>query len=251
MPFFHSRKRAYAYARRWARTGRRPAFRRHRRSFRRHTRRKMWKTPYSDFRNTKFTYHYAKLIASGAGPTFALEQLRANSIYDPEYAVGGGQPAGYNEAARLWTYYDVRACKVTCKFINASANAVQNCFIFAQPLNESAGVVGTWALIENAYAALKTEKRAKMKTISPAAAAYGAGSECVLSMYASTQKVMRTIHDGAFQVAFGSNPSAVDAWLFNIVVAEVTNTVSPVSCYIDYTVTYYVRCCQRSVSNLT
>lgn len=252
MPFFRGRRRALRFAHKWARTGRRP-FLRHR-TFRRrfaHPHRSRFRPNYPDTAARKFTYHYNTYIVSGGAATFQYEAVRGNSIFDPQYAVGGGTPAGYNEAARLWTYYDVRATKITVHLLNGSAGIMADAFLFAVPVNDVGSVTTTWASILSSYQALKPEKRAKLKLLQPAAAAYAGKCSAWMSMYCRTQKVLRTQHDGAFEIAFGSNPSAVDAWLFVIAVGDSLAAAMNMNVFLDITVTYYTRLRQRSMANLS
>lgn len=47
--------------------------------------------------------------------------LRGNSLYDPEYSVGGGQPIGYDNIKTLYQFYKVHACKITARVFNHSS----------------------------------------------------------------------------------------------------------------------------------
>lgn len=53
-----------------------------------------------------------------AAPGFIDTIIRLNSVYDPQYAVGGGTPTGLAQLATMWGQYKVNAAKVTVKFVN-------------------------------------------------------------------------------------------------------------------------------------
>lgn len=60
------------------------------------------------------------LDASATG--YTANVFRLNSLYDPQYSVGGGTPTGLAQATTLWARYKVMAAKVTCSFRATSTN---------------------------------------------------------------------------------------------------------------------------------
>ena len=49
--------------------------------------------------------------------------FRCNSIFDPDVALGGGQPRGYDQLAPLYHRYCVTASKITVRFMPEGVNA--------------------------------------------------------------------------------------------------------------------------------
>lgn len=62
---------------------------------------------YPDKIQTKLTYADHKTMTSGTG-SLAIQQFRANSIYDPDYTDTGHQPLYFDEYAVLYNRYRVR-----------------------------------------------------------------------------------------------------------------------------------------------
>lgn len=68
---------------------------------------------------------FAKLVWQGtydhnfaSSPGFVDTVCRLNSLYDPQYALGGGTPTGLTALAAVWGQYKVCGAKVTCRFVN-------------------------------------------------------------------------------------------------------------------------------------
>lgn len=76
----------------------------------------------SQLAKLKYAYGY-DLDASGT--VFADQVFNMNSLYDPQYALGGGQPSGLPELVPLWQRYKVSACKVTARWVNTGTQPVR------------------------------------------------------------------------------------------------------------------------------
>ncbi len=74
--------------------------------------------------------------------TLSTKLYRCNSIYDPQYAVGGQQPLGHDQWATFYAHYVVIGAKITTQFTTATGNiGVANaCGIF---LSASASIPTT------------------------------------------------------------------------------------------------------------
>lgn len=68
----------------------------------------------------KMRYSTNGTLNSGGAADYTVVDYRANSIYDPQTAVGGGQPSAYTIAATRYGMYSVKACKVECRWIQSS-----------------------------------------------------------------------------------------------------------------------------------
>jgi len=57
-------------------------------------------------------------LTKAAGTYLATEVFRANSMYDPEVAVGGHQPRGFDQLMTMYDHFTVYGCKITATFVN-------------------------------------------------------------------------------------------------------------------------------------
>jgi len=71
--------------------------------------------------NNTITYVTSYVInANGAG--FGTAQFSANGLYDPETAIGGHQPLGYDQMMALYNHYIVKSSRITVAPAYASAD---------------------------------------------------------------------------------------------------------------------------------
>lgn len=82
----------------------------------------------------KVKFHYSTL------ESFSLEQniignrvYRLNSLYDPEFALGGGQPMGFDQWSTFYLKYLVYASRIKLEFIMESVNPIE---VFLGPDND-------------------------------------------------------------------------------------------------------------------
>ena len=65
---------------------------------------------------TQLRFGYRQVLApTGTGLTFA--SFRANSLYDPVYALGGAQPRGFDQFMAVYKTYTVTGAKVSVTFM--------------------------------------------------------------------------------------------------------------------------------------
>lgn len=67
----------------------------------------------------KYSHPIALTIDSG---TPGYQIFKANSLNDPVYAAGGGQPLYYDQYSAVYTYYTVFACKATVQLATNTTN---------------------------------------------------------------------------------------------------------------------------------
>lgn len=73
---------------------------------------------------TKLTYQSAIYSAPLSITTVSSSALfRGNSVYDPEYAAGGGQPLGFDALKTMYGYYRVHKSKITMYAFPPSSTA--------------------------------------------------------------------------------------------------------------------------------
>lgn len=75
------------------------------------------------------------------------EVFRGNGMFDPEVAVGGNQPLGFDEWSNLYRRYRVLASKLTIRV--SSGDSVDATMMFVVPLNSSGSIGNRQELLEN------------------------------------------------------------------------------------------------------
>lgn len=81
----------------------------------------MTQAPFPSQKVAKLRYCENFQIASPTdGVTLALKHFAANSIYDPNRAVGGHQPYGHDQFQLLYHHYEVTGATIKCTFTNAN-----------------------------------------------------------------------------------------------------------------------------------
>lgn len=76
---------------------------------------------------TKLHYEtgYYTFSASATEPCKSII-LRGNSLYDPEFATGGGQPSGFDVLKQVYRYYKVHASSIHCKVTTTNSNSTMS-----------------------------------------------------------------------------------------------------------------------------
>lgn len=163
------------------------------------------------------------------GVTPADAVYRGNSVFDPNFAAGGLQPAGFDEWALLYNTYRVMASK--CKIQAIAGNAVPT-------------RVTLWANTQGSATGLTAIQQCEQ----PYCEHYimgnsgGGHDKATLTKYMSTSEIwgvpvaqVRT--DPSFSSGVTNNPSS--QWYWNIAV-DSSFPGTTVSTIIDYEITYYV-----------
>lgn len=140
---------------------------------------------------------------SGGGSVDILDKVyRGGSIFDPEFAVGGGQPLGHDEWQSLYQQYRVRAVTVELEVISDSAT----CAGFGcVPLNTSSALLLREQILEqNNYKecllGIDTNKgMGKLRHYQTTAQQFGMPTDIVQ-------------YDDNFRASFGANPNSEYYW---------------------------------------
>lgn len=159
---------------------------------------------------TKLRYCTEFAVASGDSLNIKDFVIRANSINDPEYAVGGGQPLAHDQLATLYNEYRVHACKVKFTFTNASGVPTRICVV--------PNTVGT-----SFTSFLDACEQPLAKTKALAVYSGGKSSDSV-SAKAMTKVMLGHELDDEEEAQFGSNP--VNEWFFHCIVSTDPYTAS-------------------------
>lgn len=79
--------------------------------------------------------------------------FRGNSIFDPEQALGGGQPMGFDQLAVLYNKYRIHASSITISVVNRFTSNIPYTLTLAP--SDTTAVAGRLALMEFPYAKWK------------------------------------------------------------------------------------------------
>jgi len=88
--------------------------------------------PLSDFprqRTIRFKWFRRIVLDPGVSGTITTFQIRLNSIYDPEYNIGGDTVTNYSTYANLYGKYIVLGSKFTCNFLQSGATSTNPCVV--------------------------------------------------------------------------------------------------------------------------
>lgn len=93
---------------------------------------------------------YNERITSAGGGTVPIVDFvfRGNSPFDPQFALGGGQPMGFDQWAAFYRKYRVIASKLVVKYSN---NAAIEAFGYVSAANTSAAYTDRSAMNERVY----------------------------------------------------------------------------------------------------
>lgn len=178
---------------------------------------------------TKLKFNYSQKFTASSFNDFII---RANSVYDPLYAVGGLQPMYYDELANLYQRYCVLSSSCQATFTNASA------------VGEAAFIkVGMYPLGDSTSPANITEAterdNCKYAQLGP-----NTGDQGIIQMksYAKNSSVIGKARDentdDILSADTASNPIRQVYWhLWSGTMDGLSNT----NLYLDVTMTYYVK----------
>lgn len=68
-------------------------------------------------------HYYAQLSLGGTGPTVVDTIFRGNDMYDPEYALGGHQPWGFDQLTPLYRKFYVVKSHIDVQVVNNTNNS--------------------------------------------------------------------------------------------------------------------------------
>lgn len=187
--------------------------------------------PWPDEFTVKLDYR-----TSYTGGTFtttkALWQMRGNAPYDPEYAVSGGQPRGWDQWITKYRNYFASSSK--CMFRISSINVQGQVVLATWPAPEFDATTGTpYADGERTYSKFT---RYEATSSGPAA----------LSNYISTKKVFgiesARVEEALYSSATSTVPTVEWLWSGSAQNVDLTNSVHiDVDIHIEYWITFYGR----------
>lgn len=185
----------------------------------------------------KLRYVTTYVIAPFAGTgLFTHVVFRANSIHDPEHAVGGHQPYGHDEWALNYENYQVLGSKCSTLFSADTGDQKSSAQVTTMANN--------YTTLSAAHLNVNTNQEnptwnTGVKHLYP----LGSTKSTVKSVatFSSTRDLKIAPNSDEQKVAFGANPSGTDRiWFFHVCAAEYAAMgVSFVSC--TTTIDYIVR----------
>lgn len=140
-----------------------------------------------------------------AGETLLVKDIviRGNSIYDPEYAAGGGQPLAHDQLATFYNKYRVHTCAIKLTFNNTSGVPTRICIV---PNSIGTSFTAMLDACEQPYAKTK------------AVAVYSGGPSANSVKGKQSSKLMLGHDlDDEEEATFGSNP--VNEWMWHCVIS--------------------------------
>lgn len=218
---------------------RRPNYRKrrpNRSSYRRYKRKSYRPLKIGGFPQTKYVklrYAYRSLLScSDAGQNYV--SIRSNDIYDPETAVGGGQPGWHDTWQQIYYKYCVVGAKCTVRFaqVEDTSNALAPLAVVLSH-GDSADPTAF-----SDYTNMRMNGNTVSRLINP-----GSSYARPLTQYFSLKKYLRA-NGGAsssFVTAFGSNPTDLFYFLLSCHDADPTGTNVPVKVVADIQVDYIVK----------
>lgn len=193
----------------------------------------MWIRPQNYETNSAYvTMTYGQYIwKANTSNVNVIGNYRAESIYDPDEALGGHQPAGYTRAAGRYNYYHVYKCHCSLQIIGASITTAPLFLEAVMCRSDEA-----YAYV-NMYRAIEARNQHIKYLILPIGGSGGAYKRLSLWWRESRDSMYPHNED---MTAFGNNPG--ENATFNIAFQDMTGTGGTddaVTCFIR--LKYYVR----------
>lgn len=223
------------------RYGKRRRMRMSRRSFRRTRRNKVYSKRikglvyFPDRLYLKMMYSTFFNSLSAAG-TVTHQVYRGNSIYDPDYAIGGLRPYGYTVYSSLYSKYLCYGSKIKISVTNLGGNSTA-LDIAIIPALDAATIINPIASVAD----MSGYPYAKVRRCGVDGKSY------TLSHYMSTQKIA-DIHKSAllsdYQFSADYNGNPIGGWFWNIYIDSPDNT-KQFNIQVKVKITYYVELYRR------
>lgn len=101
----------------------------------------------SSIKDVKLRYVSTKTLGmSSVGVDSATFQFAFNGLFDPDIAVGGQQPVGFDQLMAVYSQYRVTACKctITASFINPALTTNYTCYLRLTARSQYPTAINTW-----------------------------------------------------------------------------------------------------------
>lgn len=181
---------------------------------------------FPDVFKTRLKYNEVVHLSSILPSYLAYATYRANSVYDPNYAIGGASPRFFNQFKAVYDKYVVLGCKVKVMFSNQSTTVPANVLIW----------FGDELLLLPTFNDYAESRYKKLNTIG---SSQGEGNT-TLSMFMPMKKLLgqNSLNSDPYVYSYvNTNPTDE---VFFALVASATDSSSAVNVYATMEVTYYV-----------
>lgn len=218
---------------------------------RKNYRKKKIPLPLNGFPDTKVArhryVHQFKVGCTGNTQISKSYQFVANGMYDPDPAVGGQQPKGFDEMMNIYNHYHVIGSKAKVRLVQSNIDSTES-MMWGVKLTDTRSVAGYGPLDSLSLEDIVETKGIKMKLLNTNSgyAQPNTANQVITQTYSPTR-----VHGKAFTMTdrnqgdAASNPS--EATYFEIVVVPTLSNVSAVNqdqyfiVSIDYIVVYSER----------
>lgn len=158
--------------------------------------------------------------------------FRGNSIFDPDYAMGGTQPLGHDQWAAFYERYLVRASAIKIQVLNNSTTYTGNTLI---------NLTASEDVVSRTYDEWAAYPYNTNQVLAPVSAG---GNGVFLESYMSTRKIFGCTRelDDVYEAPMGNNPSK--QWYWTIQVAAMNGITAP-NLTMKVEMTYYVELSER------
>lgn len=172
---------------------------------------------------TKMSYTTAfQVTASGLTDTL----FRGNGAFDPEYAVGGGQPQGFDQLATLYGRYIVRSSAIRARCVNRASTIVERLVVL--PSTSATAITSANDAVDSPYS--------KERLIS-GNAGMNLGTVSSYQTTKSIRGIIGPLVDDELEALTSANP--VKEWYWHVV-ASAFDGSSPTAIDLEVKITYYI-----------
>lgn len=172
----------------------------------------------------KFRYHQTTLLNTGVAPVAQI--FRGNSMFDPDFSLGGHTPLSFDQWKGFFNRYLVHGVKYSIRFINQSQS--QQCLVAVLPKDESTIVTLMDTILERPYT-----KRAFLGV-------EGGNSSRVISGYMSTKRILGLTQLGTQNTSYSAptTTNPIIPWFLHCY-AQATDRSSVINVRLETSLTFY------------
>lgn len=193
------------------------------------------------FCKLKYVHRLTNVTLNTTTQANYTEIIRGNSLYDPEYVAGGGQPTGFDYLKTLYAYYRVHASSVNARVYNhASSSNGGYVYITIYPDTKAAAPSST----SNQWSDVAGLPHARHRLLPCATARFnsqlGLKHKMKSKYVLGSKTIMNTDHETAVnQNPTDSGTSATRAWYWLVSIWNADQNTTTVTYTIDIEQEFY------------
>lgn len=170
--------------------------------------------------------------------------FRANSLYDPEYELGGGQPSGFDVLKQIYQYYKVHKSKISAKVFTSNSDQTMNAFTATIMATDHAVAPSISDVHSDTVFATRNARRKDLKVFTSndtkdGIIAYSRMTKVVKGVPDIRDVVYNTKTDSNPSSAVGSSQNPIWYWVFTLWNPRV-GTAPSANPFIRFKMTYWV-----------